>query len=138
MSNLSSSLTIQGRVILALMLFEINTLYGGTKLGYLWALIKVAFGVLAMLILRICVHARASHGISIISFLVMGFMIWQIFSQTVTKTMTVIKSNRNFLTFPQVYPLDIIIARVLVIIGTEFVCSLILLFIFEMLGFKNT
>ncbi|MBQ7739361.1 MAG: ABC transporter permease [Desulfovibrionaceae bacterium] len=123
---------------MALMLFEIRTLYGEAKLGYLWALIKTASGVLAILMLRICIHARASHGISIISFLVMGFIIWQIFSQTVTKTMTVIKSNRTFLTFPQVYPLDIILARLCVIISTEVVCGVLLLTIFEFLGFRDT
>ena len=138
MSNISSPFIVQLRVIVALMLFEIRTLYGEAKLGYLWALIKTAFGVLALLILRICVHARASHGISIISFLVMGFVIWQIFSQTVTKTMTVIKSNRTFLTFPQVYPLDIILARVCVIISTEVMCGIILLTLFEYLDFRDT
>ena len=138
MPKLRSPLVIQFRVIVALMLFEIRTLYGEAKLGYLWALIKTAFGVLAMLVLRICIHARASHGISIISFLVMGFCIWQIFSQTVTKTMTVIKSNRTFLTFPQIYPLDIILARTFVIIATEVLCGIILLILFACLGFRNT
>ena len=137
MSNCNSSLSIQIRVIIALMLFEIRTLYGDAKLGYLWALIKTACGVLAILTLRIFLHARAPHGISVITFLVMGFMIWQILSQTLVKTMTVIKTNRNFLTFPQVFPLDIIIARCLLIIATSLVCSIILLSVFQILGFRD-
>ena len=116
------------------MLFEIRTLYGDTRLGYLWALVKTAFGVVSLLILRIISHARAPHGISSIAFLLLGFMIWQIFSQTVNKTMNAVRNNRNFLTFPQIFPLDIIIARTLVIIATEVVCAAILFAIFTMLG----
>ena len=129
-----SSFTIQCRAIAALMLFEIHTLYGDSRLGYIWALVKTAFGVLALLLLRIFAHARAPHGISAITFLILGFMIWQIFSQTLNKTMTVIRNNKNFLTFPQITPLDIIIARALVIIATECVCAVILLFIFYLCG----
>ena len=134
MSQQTSSLAIQCRAIAALMLFEINTLYGDARLGYIWALVKTAFGVLALLLLRVFAHARAPHGISSVEFLVMGFMIWQIFSQTLTKSMTVIKNNKNFLSFPQITPLDIIIARSLVIIATEVVCSAILLIVFYLFG----
>ena len=91
-----SSFTIQCRAIAALMLFEIHTLYGDARLGYIWALVKTAFGVLALLLLRIFAHARAPHGIPSITFLVMGFMIWQIFSQTLNKTMTVIRNKALF------------------------------------------
>ncbi len=133
-----SALTIQFRSIVALMLFEINTLYGDAKLGYIWALVKTAFGVLVLLMLRVFTHARAPHGISSVAFLILGFMIWQIFSQTINKTLTVVKNNKNFLTFPQVTPLDIIIARTAVIIATEVLCAIILLSAFKLLGFKNT
>ena len=129
-----SSFTIQCRAIAALMLFEIHTLYGDARLGYIWALVKTAFGVLALLLLRIFAHARAPHGLPSITFLVMGFMIWQIFSQTLNKTMTVIRNNKNFLTFPQITPLDIIIARTLVIIATEVLCAAILLCSFYLCG----
>lgn len=134
MSQQTSSLTIQCRAIAALMLFEIHTLYGEARLGYIWALVKTAFGVLALLLLRVFAHARAPHGISSVEFLIMGFMIWQIFSQSLTKTTTVIKNNKNFLTFPQITPLDIIVARSLVIIATEVVCAAVLIIIFYLCG----
>ncbi|MBQ7617860.1 MAG: ABC transporter permease [Desulfovibrio sp.] len=134
MAQLTSAAVIQCRSIAALMLLEINTLYGDARLGYFWALVKTAFGVLALLMLRIFMHARAPHGIPAVVFLILGFMIWQIFSQTLTKTLTVIKNNKNFLTFPQVTPLDIIVARTLVIIATEVVCATILLSIFYLVG----
>ncbi|MBQ7456242.1 MAG: ABC transporter permease [Desulfovibrio sp.] len=117
------------------MLFEIQTLYGDARLGYIWAIVKTAFGVTALLVLRIVSHARAPHGISVIAFLILGFMIWQIFSQTAVKSMNAIKANKNFLTFPQISPLDIIIARTLVIIATEVVCAAVLLGIFYLVGF---
>ncbi len=130
----NSAIVVQCRAVCALMLFEIRTLYGDARLGYLWALVKTAFGVVSLLILRIISHAKAPHGLSSIAFLLLGFMIWQIFSQTVTKTMNSVRNNRNFLAFPQIFPLDIIIARTLVIIATEVVCAGILFAIFSLLG----
>ena len=132
-----SALTVQCRSIYALMLFEIQTLYGDARLGYLWAIVKTAFGVVTLLVLRIFSHMRAPHGISAVAFLVLGFMIWQIFNKTALKTLNAIRNNRNFLTFPQVLPLDIIIARTLVIIATEVVCAAILLLAFYLLGFMK-
>ena len=38
--SVSSALTVQGRVITALILREVHTLYGNTRLGYLWAIIQ--------------------------------------------------------------------------------------------------
>ena len=36
---MDSALTVQGRVIYALMMREVHTIYGTSRLGYLWALI---------------------------------------------------------------------------------------------------
>lgn len=43
--SVSPALTVQGRVIAALILREVHTLYGNTRLGYLWAIIQTAFGI---------------------------------------------------------------------------------------------
>ncbi len=43
--SVSSALTVQGRVIAALILREVHTLYGNTKLGYLWAIIQTVFAI---------------------------------------------------------------------------------------------
>ena len=39
------ALDTQARVIIALALREVHTLYGGKSLGYLWVIFQTAFGV---------------------------------------------------------------------------------------------
>ena len=43
-SRIFEGLTVEGRVLLALMLREIHTINGSSRLGYLWVLIQSAFG----------------------------------------------------------------------------------------------
>lgn len=42
---MSSGWIVQGRVIMALILREVYTLYGSSRLGYLWAVIQTMFGI---------------------------------------------------------------------------------------------
>ena len=42
---MSSGWIVQGRVIMALILREVHTLYGSSRLGYLWAVIQTMFGI---------------------------------------------------------------------------------------------
>ena len=63
---MSSGWIVQGRVIMALILREVHTLYGSSRLGYLWAVIQTMFasgysggyGEIA--------GARAPHGMSVL------------------------------------------------------------------------
>lgn len=50
--SVSSALTVQGRVIYALVLREVHTLYGNTRLGYLWAIIQTAFNIAVFWLFR--------------------------------------------------------------------------------------
>ena len=58
-SSVSSALTVQGRVIAALILREVHTLYGNTRLGYLWAVIQTAFNIAVFWLLREFLGAHA-------------------------------------------------------------------------------
>ena len=42
---MDSALIVQGRVIYALMMREVHTIYGTSRLGYLWALIQTMWGI---------------------------------------------------------------------------------------------
>lgn len=121
------ALDTQIRVIIALALREIHTLHGGKSLGYLWAIFQTAFGVALFWTVRHFVHASAPHGMTMLSYLVTGFGIWNIVSQILIKCMAAIDGNRALLTFPQVTPLDIMLARSLVLSATQIVSMSILL-----------
>lgn len=121
------ALDTQARVITALALREVHTLYGGKSLGYLWAILQTAFGVAVFWAVRYFAHAAAPHGMTILAYLVSGFGIWNIIAQNLSKCMAAIDGNRALLTFPQVTPLDIMLARCLVVTSTQVVSMSVIL-----------
>lgn len=133
-----SPINSQYNVIKSLVLREVHTLYGHTSLGYLWAVIQTAFGIAVFWGLRILMHARAPHGMTVLTYLVCGFMTWNIVTQTLSKCMNAIDGNRNLLTFPQVFPLDIMLARGIVVCTTQIVSMSIILGIGALFGYGVT
>ena len=93
------ALETQARVIIALALREVHTLYGGKSLGYLWAIFQTAFAVAVFWVIRHFAHAAAPHGMTVLTYLVSGFGIWNIIAQNLSKCMAAIDGNRALLTF---------------------------------------
>lgn len=117
---------VQGRVLSALMLREIHTINGNSKLGYLWVLIQSVFSIAVFWGIREYMGAHAPHGISMPLFLAVGFGLWGIFSGTINKTMSAVEGNRALLSFPQVTELDVMIGRMLVIAATQYLTILLI------------
>lgn len=118
-SLMTNGLIVQGRVLGALMLREIHTINGNSKLGYLWVLIQSVFSIAVFWALRVYMNAHAPQGMSMALFLAVGFGMWAIFSSGITKTMTAVEGNKALLTFPQVTELDVMISRICVITATQ-------------------
>jgi capsular polysaccharide transport system permease protein len=131
----AKALSVQGRVIWALMLREIHTLYGDSRLGYLWVIIQNAFGLGVFWGLRALMGFRPPYGMSVLSFLISGFMLWNIFSSLVLKSITAVEGNIALLTFPQVTPVDVLLARAGVLVATEVVVAVVLLSIGYYIGY---
>lgn len=123
-----SSLSIQVSVINALVLREIHTLYGHKTLGYIWAVIQAGFNITVYWALRTFFHFRPPHGMTTLSFLACGFLIWYSFTKILSSSMNAIPANKNLLAYPHVHPLDIIIARSIVISATQFIAISIVCF----------
>ena len=124
---MDSALIVQGRVIYALMMREVHTIYGTSRLGYLWALIQTMWNIFVFWGMRYALGASDPHGMSILMFLLMGFGIYNIFSGVVVKCMNAVNGNKALLTFPQVTPLDIMIARMVIVWATEIVAGIIMM-----------
>ncbi|MDR1656934.1 MAG: ABC transporter permease [Deltaproteobacteria bacterium] len=133
-SRVSAATVVQGRVIAALILREIHTLYGNTRLGYLWAIIQAAFSIGVFWLIREVLGARAPHGLGMAIFLLCGFTPWYIFSETVTKCLNAVRANQALLTFPQVTELDLMFGRVIVVWGTQLVTSLVIITLAIIIG----
>lgn len=122
----SSALTVQGRVIFALILREIHTLYGNTHLGYLWAVIQTIFGICVFWGMRAVLGFSPPNGLGIVVFLLCGFIPWYMFSHIVTRCVKAESANEALLTFPQVTPLDLMLGRTIVVWGTQIASALVI------------
>ncbi len=131
----SSAIETQGRVIWALALREIKTLFGNFKLGYLWQLIHTTFFIAVFWGLRSALGFTAPHGMSVPVFLIVGFTMWNIFKDSISKNLGAVGSNKALLTYPQVFPLDIIAARLVLLIITHIIVMIILLAVASYIGY---
>ena len=126
-TSTKQSLITEYRVITALMLRETHTIYGHSKLGYLWVVIQSIFSIAIFWGIREIFGATQPHGMSIAQFLIIGFGLWTIVSGTVTKCLNAVQSNKALLTFPQVTELDVMISRTFVLWFTQIIVSVVLL-----------
>lgn len=131
---MDSAVVVQGRVIYALMMREVHTIYGTSRLGYLWALIQTMWGIAVFWGMRYALGARAPHGMHILMFLLVGFGFFNMFSGTLNKCMSAVYGNRSLLTFPQVTPVDLMISRAVIVWATELVAALLFIGIGLLLG----
>ena len=116
---------VQWRVIYALMMREVHTIYGTTKLGYLWALFQSMWHIAIFWGIRVIVGFSAPHGMHILMFLLVGFGAFFVFQKSIKKCMSAVNNNKTLLTFPQVTPVDLMISRVILVWATELISGLL-------------
>lgn len=103
---------VQKRVIFALMMRETKTMFGKHKLGYLWEIINAMFHVAIFWAIRAVASFHPPGGMSTPAFLLGGFVPFFIFMHGVSKCMSAVQGNRALLVYPQVFPLDLLVSRV--------------------------
>lgn len=129
MKSMTQALRVQTRVFKALILRETKTLYGHSKLGYLWALIEPSLMIATFWAIFMAMGRDRTlpFGIGLPVFLLSGVAPWLLFSSTISKLLQSIRGNIALLSYPQVTPLDLMVARaVLDGITTLTVCALLL------------
>jgi capsular polysaccharide transport system permease protein len=136
MTELQVAARTQARVVWALMLRETRTLFGKHKLGYLWALINAVFSIGIFWTIRELAGFHPPQGLSTPVFLICGFIPYYLFSETSSGGMNAISGNRALLAYPQVFPLDLLVARALLHGAMYLLVGVILLGIAAALGHK--
>ena len=116
-------------VIYALILRETVTLYGDRKLGYLWVIIQTMFNISIFACLRYLLGATNMGGLPTIYFLLIGFTCWNIFNECIVKCLKAVSSNSSLLEFPHVHPLDVLLARCLLILTTHISTAVIIIIV---------
>lgn len=133
--ELKDGFVVQCRVIAALMLREVHTINGDSKLGYLWVLVQSVFSIAVFWALRAFMNAHAPHGMSMALFLALGFGVWSVFRGGISKTMSAVSGNKGLLTFPQVTEFDVMLARILVLTATQIVVTAIIIAASVLMGY---
>ena len=106
-----TGLQTQLQIIHALVLRESRTRYGAHQLGYIWALLEPLFWVLTFYGLFYFANRNVPYGMDIVSFITTGIIPYLLFRETLTKSLNAIPANKALLFYPQIRPLDLIIAR---------------------------
>jgi capsular polysaccharide transport system permease protein len=119
--------TIMGRVVLAVILREMRTRFGRTRLGYLWALAEPVAYIATMLAIFTALRRASPIGGDLALFFTTGIIPWLLFTNTVGKVARAVDANQALLSYPQVMPIDLIIARALLEHATTVVVFALLL-----------
>ena len=101
----------QMNVVRALLLRETRTRFGANQLGYLWALLEPVLFVGTFVLLFKVADRSAPSGMDIVPFLITGIIPYQLFQVTASRAVPAVQANKTLLFYPQVRPLDLIIAR---------------------------
>ncbi len=134
-ASFSRALAVQGRVLWALTLREIHGKHGKSKLGYLWEILKTLFGVAVFWGVRELAGAKAPQGLPMGVFLLLGFLVWHIFSETVSTGLRIVQRNKALLTFPQIMPLDLFLGNLITVWVTEIIIAGLFLLFLHCIGY---
>jgi capsular polysaccharide transport system permease protein len=107
----SRALGSQIDVVIALILRETRTRFGKNQLGYLWALIEPAVVILTFYILLRVTHRNPPPGMDVFSFIATGVLPYTLFINSINRVAEAVNGNKALLYYPQVRPIDLVIAR---------------------------
>lgn len=124
----------QLHVVHALALRETRTRFGAHHLGYIWALLEPLFWIGTFWGLFTLAGREAPNGMPIVAFLATGVLPYEVAMKTADRCGNAVSGNRALLFYPQVQPIDLVLARgvlegatygaiFLVILGTEALVS---------------
>lgn len=106
-----SSLQIQVAAIRALFLRELQTRFGGYRLGYLWSILEPGIHVTFMLLLFTTILGKTVPNMSYPLFLVCGILPWFMFTRISTRALSAISANKGLFNYRPVRPIDAVLAR---------------------------
>ena len=125
-----SGLKVMGAAFHALLMRELQTRFGGYRLGYLWAPLEIMFQVAIYLIIFGAIMTRVLPGMDYMLFLVAGLVPFRMMSTIATRSLGAVEANQGLLMYRSVRHIDVIIARSfleLVIYFFTFVLLLVML-----------
>lgn len=123
------------RVIFALLMREMNTSFGRSSLGYLWALLEPLGAIFVLTLAFSIVFKEPPVGTSFPLFYASGYLVFALYNAGQSKIATAISQNKALLFYPAVTYTDVILARTILIGLTDITVAIVvfsgLMLIFE-------
>lgn len=105
---------IQVRVIHAVMIRELTTRFGRENIGFLWIMVEpLLFAGLVAIMWRV-MRGPEDHGVSVVAFIVTGYIPITLFRHGVARSILVFQVNGALLYHRQIKVLDFVLARFLI------------------------
>lgn len=111
------------RVVGALLIREMSTRFGSKPGGYVWAIIDPAGHIAFMSLIFMAITHTPALGKSFALFFATGYLAFQFYAAMAGFLNGAIKANRTLLSYPNVAPIDTIVARYILQVGTTSVVS---------------
>ena len=105
------SLSEQRRVLNALILREMKTRFGHSRIGYVWAFVEPLAHVMTFVLIWKVIGRLGPAGVEPMLFLITGIVPFLMLRNTAKNVMAAVKSNKALVVFPQVNMLDFCLAR---------------------------
>jgi capsular polysaccharide transport system permease protein len=129
-----TSIQIAKDTVHALLMRELKTRFGASKLGYFWALAEPVAQASILAILFTLIGRTSLSGVPVALFLISGIMAFKAFSKCLTQLSSGITANKALFAYRQVSPIDPIITRLIIELSTFFIVYIIILAAMYWLG----
>lgn len=106
-----NAFSMQKRVIAALILREIHTHYGDRKFGYLWVIIEYIMHIVFLGLMFTLLGRSAPIGGNLIVFFATGLIPFLLFRHINGEVINAVNGNQPLLSYPMVFPIDLMVAR---------------------------
>jgi len=131
-----SSLQIMRDSINALIMREINTRFGSSKLGYFWALAEPAGQAVVLAVLFSLIGRNSLTGVPVVLFMLVGLVPYTFFKKLTQQLSASVSANKALLSYRQVGPLDPFFARLIIEVATFILVFFILMSILAWLDYE--
>jgi ABC-type polysaccharide/polyol phosphate export permease/Tfp pilus assembly protein PilF len=133
--TLADDVALRWRVIYAIILRDMRTKFGHTRLGYLWAIMEPMSHLLTLgSVFYVLNHSPPPVGDNMFLFYITGLVPFLMFSHVSQDVMDASEASSNLLQLPVVRRTDVMIARALRQFATELVVGIVIFSIAALLG----
>lgn len=115
------------RIVSALLIREMSTRFGNKPGGYIWALLDPVAHVLMLTIIFRGIAHLPPLGSSFTLFFATGYIGFHFYQGTMGYLSDALKSNKALLSYPNVAPIDTLVARLVLQVGTMSVVGFIVI-----------